>query len=201
MEIWFKPLIDMKPADPTCIKTAIVMAVKETKSSGQAYTVFTADQQLYKVAVDVSWVYPDLFPKKTFTIRSGDMHLLMNFIGCVSKLMDNTGLEDVLSCAFGYVKKMLIGKYLTQNLRALRMLLEELMLTIFPDIDNFDELTVVFANQQTINPNKQLSSYYAMYGITAPAPYIYIYTSCCSSYTIYGIIRGELFVRISCLLM
>ena len=151
MEIWFKPLIDMKPADPTCIKTAMVMAVKETKSSGQAYTVFTADQQLSKVAVDVSWVYPDLFPKKTFIIRLGGMYLLMNFIGCVGKLMDNTGLEEVLSCAFGSVNNMLIGKYFPQNFRALRMLLEELMLTIFPDIDNFDELTVKLQTMAAIS--------------------------------------------------
>ena len=104
-QVWFKPMIDMRLSDPSCIKTAMMLAVRDTKKSGQQYTVFTADQQLYKVSVDVSWVYPNLFPKTQFIIRLGGMHLLMNFIGCVGKLMTNTGLEEILSCAFGSVKR------------------------------------------------------------------------------------------------
>lgn len=69
---WFKPLLNMRPADPSCIKTSMILAVRETEKTGQEYTIFTADQQLYKVTVDVSWNYPLLFPKHKFIIRLGE---------------------------------------------------------------------------------------------------------------------------------
>ena len=150
-QVWFKPMIDMRPSDPSCIKTAMMLAVRETQESGQQYTVFTADQQLYKVAVDVSWVYPNLFPKTKFIIRLGGMHLLMNFLGCVGKLMTNTGLEEVLSCAFGSVKKMLIGKYFPQNIRALRMVLEELISPILQTVTSYDGLTARLKEMRAIS--------------------------------------------------
>ena len=43
-QVWFKPMIDLTPSDPSCIKTAMLLAMKETHKSGQPYTVFTADQ-------------------------------------------------------------------------------------------------------------------------------------------------------------
>ena len=55
--------------------------------------------------------------------------------------MANTGLEEILSCAFGSVKKMLIGKYFPQNVRALRMMLEEIIGVTIEDINSYDELT------------------------------------------------------------
>lgn len=152
-QVWFKPMIDMRPADPSCIKTSMLLAARETKKAGQAFVVFTADQQLYKVAMDVSWVYRDLFLKYWFIIRLGGMHLLMNFVGCIGKLMANIGLEEILSSAFGSVKKMLVGKYFPQNVRALRLLLEEVLGATLENIHSVEELTVqlteIAANSHT----------------------------------------------------
>ena len=53
----YTPLIDMTPADPDTMMTAMVQAQKLTKEYGQEITIFTNDQQLYKVAVNVTWVY------------------------------------------------------------------------------------------------------------------------------------------------
>ena len=53
----YRPLIDMKPSDPDTMLTAMVEAQKLTNSCGQIATVFTNDQQLYRVAVDIKWVY------------------------------------------------------------------------------------------------------------------------------------------------
>jgi hypothetical protein len=75
--------------------------------TGHVYTVFTADQQLYRVMVDVMWIYPELFCN--FIPRLGGMHLLMSFVGCVGVLMANSGLEEVLKAAFGGVARMLTG--------------------------------------------------------------------------------------------
>ena len=104
----YTPLIDMVPADPNTMMTAMCEAQRLTVKCGQEYTVFTADQQLYRVMVNVTWVYPELF--LNFIPRLGGMHMLMSFVGCVGTLMANSGLEDVLKSAFGGVSHMLTGK-------------------------------------------------------------------------------------------
>ena len=82
----YMPLIDITPSDPTTMMTAMVQAQQLTSGCGQAVTVFTADQQLYQVMVDITWVYPELF--SNFIQRLGVMHIMMNFIGsiCTNKL-------------------------------------------------------------------------------------------------------------------
>ena len=102
------PLIDMVPSEPDTIMTAMNEAQKLTLSTGQAFTLFTNDQQLYRVAVHVLWVYPEKFPN--FIPRLGGMHTLMSFVGAVGTLMCNSGLEEILQSAFGGVPKMLPGK-------------------------------------------------------------------------------------------
>ena len=77
----YTPLIDMTPADPDTMMTAMVQAQKLTKECGQEITIFTNDQQLYKVAVNVTWVYRERF--SLLIPRLGGMHLLMSFIGSV----------------------------------------------------------------------------------------------------------------------
>ena len=54
----YSPLIDMVPSDPSR---------RITKNTGQSITVFTADQQLYRVAVNVVRVYPEL-PMTLFSV-------------------------------------------------------------------------------------------------------------------------------------
>ena len=75
------PLIDMTPADPDTVMTAMVQTQKLTKECGQEITIFTNDQQLYKVAVNVTWVYRERF--SLLIPRLGGMHLLLSFIGSV----------------------------------------------------------------------------------------------------------------------
>ena len=84
--------------------------------------VCTADQQLYRVMVNVTWVYPELF--LNFIPRLGGMHMLMSFVGCVKTLMVNSGLEDVLESTFGGISCMLTGKFFPRNARVFRMLCE-----------------------------------------------------------------------------
>ena len=51
----------------------------------------------------------------------------MSFIGCIETLMANSGLEEILNKTFSGVKKILNGKKFPMNLRALRMVVEELL--------------------------------------------------------------------------
>ena len=53
-------LTDKVPSDPSTIMTAMIEARRITKNTGQSRAVFTADQQLHRVAVNVVWVYPEL---------------------------------------------------------------------------------------------------------------------------------------------
>ena len=99
--------------------TAMIEAQRLTKERGKAYTIFTNDQQLYRIVVNISCVYGELF--LNLISRLGGMHALMSFVGAVGTLMIDTGLEPIISVAFGGVSKMLTGKKFPQNIRALRM--------------------------------------------------------------------------------
>jgi len=103
----------------------MINAQKITAAAGQEYTVYTADQQLFKVAVHIKWENPLDF--SDFIARMGGMHFLTNIIGCIGGLATDSGCADVLGAAFRGVPKMLSGKKYPQNFRALVMLTEELL--------------------------------------------------------------------------
>ena len=121
----YLPLIDMTPADPHTIKTAMKKAHQITTDCGQKFTVMTGDLQLYKIAVNVLWAQPKEFDH--FIVRLGGMHTLMSFAGAVGTLMGGSGLVEILESTFGGVQKMIIGKKYPQNTRAFRLLAEELL--------------------------------------------------------------------------
>ena len=128
-KIVYMPMIDLPPADPSTMLTALVNAQKISLDVGQRYVVFTCDQQLYRIALQVMWDNPGKFDN--VLLRLGGMHLLMSFVGCVGSLMSDSGIEDILSSTFGAVSKMLSGKKYPQNVRALRLLTEELLRPVF----------------------------------------------------------------------
>ncbi|CAH3121622.1 unnamed protein product [Porites lobata] len=130
----------MTPSDPDTILTALHEAKRLTEERGQKKTIFTSDQQLYKVAVEVKWTDPERFAD--VIVRLGGMHMLMSFVGAIGTLMQGSGLVDVLSSTFSGVSKMLSGKKFPQNARALRIVCEELLRRVLErsDIHTMDEL-------------------------------------------------------------
>ena len=54
----------------------------------------------------------------------------MHFISSIGTLMADSGLEQIMDSTFGGVSKMLSGKKYPQNVRALRMIVEELLRNI-----------------------------------------------------------------------
>ena len=96
----------------------------------QQYVIITCDEQLYRVVVQVMWGNPGIF--YNICLRLGGMHLLMSFYGSIGTLMADSSLEKILSEAFAGVSKlMLSGKKFPQNVRALRLLVEELLRPVF----------------------------------------------------------------------
>ena len=136
----YLPLIDMTPSDPDTIMTALHEAKRLTKERGQNNAIFTSDQQLYKVAVEVQWAYPREF--SDVINRLGGMHTLTSFAGAVGTLMQGSGLSEVLESTFAGVTKMLSGKKFPQNIRAMRLVLEEMLRSTMSDgsISTMEEL-------------------------------------------------------------
>ena len=51
----YLPMINQPPADPSTMMAAMLKAKSVTHKTGQEFVVFTADQQLYRVAVHIMW--------------------------------------------------------------------------------------------------------------------------------------------------
>ena len=68
--------------------------------------------------------------------------MLISFVGAIGTLMDGSGLEEILKSAFAGVPKMLIGKKFPQNVRALRILMEEMLRPVLrnQDIETMGQL-------------------------------------------------------------
>ena len=137
-ETRYRPLIDLKPSDPSTIKTAMNEAQLLTMNCGQQFVVITADQQLYKVILDNIWATPDIF--SNFYPRLGGLHTIMSFCGSIGKLMLDSGLVNLLKHAFGGVEKMLSGKKYPQNVRPFRLLTKELLRKYIVHLDSSDDL-------------------------------------------------------------
>lgn len=123
--VHYRPLLDMNPAEPDTMLTSMCEATRISEQSGQDITIFTCDQQLYKIAVQVQWNDPERF--RNMIIRLGGMHMLMSFLGSNGTLMKGTGLEEIMAKVFGGVKKMLDGKKYPDNFRAFRIVATELL--------------------------------------------------------------------------
>ena len=51
--ILYQPYIDESPTDPSTILTAMETAEQIINSAGKKYTIFTADQQLYAIVLNI----------------------------------------------------------------------------------------------------------------------------------------------------
>ena len=100
----YMPLIDIMPSDPHTIMTALHQAQQITSDRGEDYVLFTADLQLYRVAVNILWAYPEQFDN--VVLRLGGMHTLMSFIGSIGSLMAERGLYELLDSTAGVQKIM-----------------------------------------------------------------------------------------------
>ena len=134
----YKPLINKTPSDCSTVLSAMCEIERDTAHAGQQVTVFTCDQQLYRVTIDIIWNDPsrwaNCYP------RLGGMHWLMSFAGAIGKLMKNSGLDTWMSSAFAGVDKMLVGKKFPMNIRALRICAIELLRCLIETSTTYDDL-------------------------------------------------------------
>ena len=124
-KVIYKPLINKTPSYPSTILTAMCDIETTFKKSGQREAVFTCDQQLYRITMDIIWNDPSGWTY--FYPHIGGMHWLMSLVGSVIKLMKNSGLDILMKTAFAGVKNMLVGKKFPMNVRALQIVAVELL--------------------------------------------------------------------------
>ena len=127
-----------------------------SSENGQSFTVYTCDQQLYRIANYVLWNSPAL--KLDFYLRLGGMHLLMSFVGSVGSLMAGSGLKELLQGGFDGVPKMLTGKKFPQRVRALRIVAEELLRPILKEelINSYEDLMEFLRNKSELSKTTRL---------------------------------------------
>ena len=126
---WQTFIFLLKASDPNTMLTSITRVFEVTRDSNQGILVLTCDQQIYKIVVDITFHQPELLTGIVVII--GGMHFLVDFVGCVGTLMADSGLKDIMSTTFGSFDKMLQSKTYPQNIRALRLLTEELLRPVF----------------------------------------------------------------------
>ena len=114
-KIIFRQFIDHTPSEPSTMLTGMVDVEKVTNAASQKITVFTADQQLYSVVLDIMWADCDRWV--FFVPQLGGMHWLMSFIGRVGALMASSGLKEILSREFAGSDKMIQGKKIPYELK------------------------------------------------------------------------------------
>ena len=107
-EVAFLPLVDRPPAHPDTIKTVKEKGLSLVRAAGEDVLVFTADQQLCKVTIDILFHPPSYF--KSVIPVLGGMHMLMNFIHAIAIIMAGSGMKEVLAGTLGSIDKMLSGK-------------------------------------------------------------------------------------------
>ena len=124
-KVVFTAHLDRTPPDPSTMLTVMDEVARITHETGLPVTVFTADQQLYRAALDILWTYEIQFTY--FLNRIGGMHWVMSFVGCIGVLMENSGLLSWLKSAFGGAEKIITGKKFPMNVRALHFAMFEVL--------------------------------------------------------------------------
>ena len=108
------PLIDLSLSDPTYILSTLLFVRKQATKQGIKTPCLTFDQPLWFKATAI-------IEEMNLNIqcRLGGFHLLMSFLGSVGRLMDGSGLDEVLEQVYAanVVPHMLSGKAYARALR------------------------------------------------------------------------------------
>ena len=98
----------------------------------------------------------------------------MKFIGCVRSLKAGSGLVDILPCAFRGVDHMLTGKKFTYNVRALRILVDTVILNTVQETNDDDDLISRFQYHATSSTTANVRAV----GLIKPEFLIMIFLPC-----------------------
>ena len=81
----------------------------------------------------------------------------MCFVGCIGKLMQNSGIDLLMKAAFAGVDSMLVGKKFPMNTRALRIVVVELLRMLIDKTTTQDDLNETL---QVLQKDSQLAEHW-----------------------------------------
>jgi hypothetical protein len=116
--ILFMPMIDMNSSDLSCIYSTLHFVAKQSRNHGTS-AVLTFDQPLYWKALNIVKNESNNSEIKSIVLRLGGFHSEMSFLGCIGRLMQNSGLKELLSTVYAdnSVVHMLDGKAVSRAIR------------------------------------------------------------------------------------
>ena len=123
------PMINSLPAHPDTVLTTLVYLERTLNTFGMQYIHLSVDLQLYQTACLVQW--NDLQRWTNLILHTGMMHTLMSFLGCIGTLMKASGMDVLISAAFGGITGIFNGKAWTKALRADRLIIAVLLESFF----------------------------------------------------------------------
>ena len=112
----FGPLLDAPPAHPDTVLTTLIYLENTLNTFGMQYAHLSVDLQLYQIPCLVQWSDPCRWT--SLVLHPGMMPTLMSFIGCIGTLKKASGVDVLLTAAFGGVAGIITGKSWTNALRA-----------------------------------------------------------------------------------
>ena len=129
----FGPLLDALRAHPDTVLTTLIYLEKTLNTFGIQYAHLSVDLQLYQISCLVQWSDPCRW--KSLVLHPGMMHTLMSFLGCIGTLMKASGVDMLLTAAFGGIAGITTGKSWTNALRACRLITTVLLQDVFQSGD------------------------------------------------------------------
>ena len=118
-------MINGPSTDYSTVYTVPKAVQKMVTAVGQSDCVITFDLAIYMKAKEIQWRLAEEF--KDTVIRMGGFHKVLNFLA-VSKMYDNSGLEDLLIeldvYASGTASHLLNGKQYNRGVRAHKLVSE-----------------------------------------------------------------------------
>ena len=116
--IVFLPMIDLYSGDKTCILSTLNF-VCDLSSKHQVPPIITFDQPLYWKAAEIITDAPEASQLKNIVLMLGCFHTFMNLLGAIGKLMEGTGLTNIMEVVYGEnaVHHMMTGKSVQRAFR------------------------------------------------------------------------------------
>ena len=109
--IGYGPFVPNPPTNPDVVMESVDYFMAVSKYLGLSYCVLTCDQAIYEICLALQKKFTKQY--KNVILRMGGFHILMNFWGSIGRLMNGTGLEQLMIdgevCQPGTAKKIMAG--------------------------------------------------------------------------------------------
>ena len=92
------PLIDLNPNDSSCISSTLRFVEQQAELLHQKTACITFDQPLLLKATDIA-----MSDNMNVVCRLGGFYVIMSYLSVVGKIMEGSGMVEVMQTCFGLV--------------------------------------------------------------------------------------------------